>query len=150
MSLASCGDQTRGCSKTCQSSIFVHRFVGLVWWGWNAFNLSVLIDLFFTHESFYFSFCLFPLFHLRHSLFAKCSKLFLSNVVCCACSSKLKDLNYDNFCIQNVRYNLTIFNGDVLFELPPIITLGRCKEWKGPLHHNASFTTTYKTEFVLI
>jgi hypothetical protein len=37
-------------------------------------------------------------------------------------SSKLKDLNYDNFHIENARYILTIFNGDILFELPPIVS----------------------------
>jgi hypothetical protein len=38
-------------------------------------------------------------------------------------SSKLKDLNYDNFHIENVRYILTTFNGDVLFELHPVVHL---------------------------
>ncbi len=32
-------------------------------------------------------------------------------------SFELKDLNYDNFHIENVRYILTTFNGHVLFEL---------------------------------
>jgi hypothetical protein len=32
-------------------------------------------------------------------------------------SSELRDLNYDNFCIENVYYIRTTFNGDVLFEL---------------------------------
>ncbi len=45
-------------------------------------------------------------------------------------SSKLRDLNYDNFRIENVRCIPTTFN-DVLFELwallVPTITLGRCK-----------------------
>jgi hypothetical protein len=38
-------------------------------------------------------------------------------------NSELKDLNYDNFCIENVHYILTMFNGDVLFELPLIVNL---------------------------
>ncbi len=38
-------------------------------------------------------------------------------------SFELKDLNYDNFCIENVHYILTRFNGDVLFELPYIVSL---------------------------
>jgi hypothetical protein len=48
-------------------------------------------------------------------------------------SFKLKDLNYDNFHIENNRCISTTFNGDVLFEFPPIvsldITLGKCKIW---------------------
>jgi hypothetical protein len=35
-------------------------------------------------------------------------------------SSKLKDLNYDNFRIENFCCIPTTFNGDVLFEIPPI------------------------------
>jgi hypothetical protein len=35
-------------------------------------------------------------------------------------SSELRDLNYDNFFIENVHCILTTFNDDVLFELPPI------------------------------
>ncbi len=36
-------------------------------------------------------------------------------------SFKLRDLNYNNFHIENVRCISTTFNGDVLFEFPPII-----------------------------
>jgi hypothetical protein len=50
-------------------------------------------------------------------------------------SFELRDLNYDNFCIENVHCILTKFNGDVLLNssllLILIITLGRCKEWIG-------------------
>jgi hypothetical protein len=46
-------------------------------------------------------------------------------------SSKLIDLNYDNFQIENVRCIPTTFNDDVLFEPPPLsipaVILGRCK-----------------------
>jgi hypothetical protein len=34
---------------------------------------------------------------------------------------ELRDLNYDNFCIENVHCILTKFNGDVLFELPLVV-----------------------------
>jgi hypothetical protein len=48
-------------------------------------------------------------------------------------SYELKDFNYDNLCIEFFCCISTIFNGDVLFELPPIVnlvfTLGRCREW---------------------
>ncbi len=56
---ASYGDQARGCPKTSQSLIFVHRLVWFFQWGWNAFNLSLPIDLFSTHESLcsVFAFC---------------------------------------------------------------------------------------------
>ncbi len=37
--------------------------------------------------------------------------------------SKLRDLNYDNLCINIVPCILTTFNGDVLFEFPPIVSL---------------------------
>jgi len=36
-------------------------------------------------------------------------------------SSKLRNLNYDKFHIENVHCIPTTFNGDVLFELPPVI-----------------------------
>jgi hypothetical protein len=36
-------------------------------------------------------------------------------------SSKLKDLNYDKFCIDNVHCILATSNGDVLFELPFVV-----------------------------
>ncbi len=36
-------------------------------------------------------------------------------------NSKLKDLNYDIFRIEIVPCILTTFNGDVLFELPPLV-----------------------------
>jgi hypothetical protein len=38
-------------------------------------------------------------------------------------NSKLRDLNYDNFHLNNVCCISTTFNGDVLFELPPIVNL---------------------------
>jgi hypothetical protein len=37
-------------------------------------------------------------------------------------SSKLKDLNYDSFCIEIVPCIPPTFNGDVLFELPPPVS----------------------------
>ncbi len=37
-------------------------------------------------------------------------------------SFKLRDLNYDNFHIENVRWIPTTFNGDVLFEFPHIVS----------------------------
>ncbi len=37
-------------------------------------------------------------------------------------SSKLRDLNYDKFCIKNVHCISTTFNDDDLFELPLIIS----------------------------
>ncbi len=37
-------------------------------------------------------------------------------------SSELRDLNYDNFCIGNVRCILSRFSGDVLFELPHVVS----------------------------
>lgn len=36
-------------------------------------------------------------------------------------SSELRDLNYDNFCIENVHCILSRFSGDVLFELPHVV-----------------------------
>ncbi len=38
-------------------------------------------------------------------------------------SSKLKDLNYDKFRIENVHCILTTFKSDVLFELPFVVNL---------------------------
>ncbi len=38
-------------------------------------------------------------------------------------SFKLKDLNYDSFCIEMVPYISTTFDGDVLFEHPPFLSL---------------------------
>ncbi len=37
-------------------------------------------------------------------------------------SSKLKDLNYDKFCIKNVHCISIKFNDDDLFELPPVVS----------------------------
>jgi capsular polysaccharide biosynthesis protein len=34
---------------------------------------------------------------------------------------KLRDLNYDSFHIEIIPSILTIFNDDVLFELPPLV-----------------------------
>jgi hypothetical protein len=46
---------------------------------------------------------------------------------------KLRDLNCDSFHIEIVPSIPTTFNGDVLFELPPLIspnvTIVKCKEW---------------------
>jgi len=36
-------------------------------------------------------------------------------------NSELIELNYAKFCIENVCCIPTTFNGDVLFELPPIV-----------------------------
>jgi len=38
-------------------------------------------------------------------------------------SFELKDLNYDKFHIENVCCIMTTFNGDVLFELPLVVSL---------------------------
>ncbi len=36
--------------------------------------------------------------------------------------SKLRDLNYDSFCIEIVPCIPTTFNGDVLFVFPPLVS----------------------------
>jgi hypothetical protein len=36
-------------------------------------------------------------------------------------NSKLKDLNYDNFCIEFIPCIPTTFNSDVLFEFTPFV-----------------------------
>ncbi len=50
-------------------------------------------------------------------------------------NSKLRNLNYDKFHIENVHCILTTFNADDLFELLPLlvmmVTIGSCKEWIG-------------------
>jgi hypothetical protein len=47
-------------------------------------------------------------------------------------SFELKDLNYDNFHIENVPYILTTFNGDVLFELHHVVSFnGHCGQMQG-------------------
>ncbi len=38
-------------------------------------------------------------------------------------NSKLRDFNYHCVCIQIVPCILTTFNGDVFFELPPLVSL---------------------------
>ncbi len=50
-------------------------------------------------------------------------------VLCRACHFKLKDLNYDSFCIEIVPYIPTTFHGDVLFELPPLIHFDGHYSW---------------------
>jgi hypothetical protein len=64
---------------------FVHRFMQFIRWRWNTFNFFLPIDLFSAHKSFYFDFCLFPIFHSRHSLYVECSRLSLGNVICFTC-----------------------------------------------------------------
>jgi hypothetical protein len=47
-------------------------------------------------------------------------------------SFELKDLNYDNLHIENVRYILTTFNGHVLFELHFVVRFdGHCGQMQG-------------------
>ncbi len=47
-------------------------------------------------------------------------------------SSKLRDLNYNSFCIEIVPCIPTTFNGDVLFELPPLVSLdGHSNQMQG-------------------
>ncbi len=37
-------------------------------------------------------------------------------------SFELRDLNYNNFCIENVHCILSRFSGDVLFEIPHVVS----------------------------
>jgi hypothetical protein len=47
-------------------------------------------------------------------------------------SSKLKSLNYNAITIEFVNYLPTKFNGDILFEIPPIChPLGHSKQLQG-------------------
>ncbi len=134
MPFTSCGNQTKSYPKIGQSSIFVHRFVWFFQCGWNAFNLSLPIHLFFTHESFYFGFYLFPIFHLRHSLCVEGSRLFL-NKCCLPCMLApsreiwiMISFALRMFIAFRPHLMMMFCLNSPLLAIP-IVTLDKCKAW---------------------
>jgi len=86
-------------------------------------SISLWLSIFSLHTSHYASIFTYSQYSIWDipSLLSVIDYLWAMSFVVHA-SSELRNLNYDNFCIENVHCILSRFSGDVLFELPHVVS----------------------------